>query len=210
MNRIKHQEIGGGHSSERKIIIDCTEIEGTFEVMAIRQKSNMFLDDEELDCEICYSERDALLAFDRILKKYLLPLQQAVFSAGMKPGERYTLLRFSEFGFPVVHKFTLHEVRCTTYAQYGDVASLRITPYRKRSLCALTLYNQSFAIFKGWQDLDSNLWNETVRKGNGIKVERTKYACFDYRFFEECQTALKNPLVVYKHYQTGTNGMVYA
>lgn len=41
-------------------------------------------------------------------------------------------------------------------------------------------------------------------------MRRSKYGCFDPRYFEDVLGKLKNPVVVYKEYKSGANGKAYA
>ena len=206
MRRIAHQIIGGGYASDGpQITVDAAEIaSGVFEVMALRG------DGEELDCRTAGTEADALRDFGEILRKHLRPLQAAVFSAGMVPGGKYTLLHFNEFGQMVAQKFRFHALDCTTYAQFGDAVKITCTPYRKRGVYKWTLYNKSLAIFEGWQDLpEAALW-DVISDGKDVTVRRGKYACWDADGFKVCAGILKNRLSVYENFRHGKNGRVFA
>ena len=207
---IAHQEIGGGYSSDGpKIIVDTTEIfPGEYETMALY--GNGPLHGEELDSRTADNEADALRDFREILTKHLRPLQAAVFGAGMIPGEKYTILHYNEFGFLIAQKIRFHSVDCTTYAQYGDAVTITCTPFRKRGKYRWTLYNKSFAIYAGWQDLpESALW-DVISENEKVTVKQTKYCCWNADGFTACKGILKNCLMVYEDFKTGKNGKVYA
>lgn len=205
MREIMRQEIGGGYSNKRKIIVNCVELcPGKFEVMALLQ------DGEELDCMETETECEAVAAFWKILWKYLLPLQKEAFSANMKPGGKYTILTLNEFGHPIAQKITFHTLDCATYAQYADVVKVTCKPYRKRGTYRWNLYNKSFAIYDGWKDLKESAYQTVLQSGNGVTVSRFKYGCFDSNFMEDCMATMGTPLALYKNYQTGVNGKIYA
>ena len=84
---IAHQEIGGNYTMRRKVILDTAMMPGgTFETMALHE------DGEDLDTRIAHSELEAMEHFKELFEKYALPLQKALFSAGMVEGGKYTIL----------------------------------------------------------------------------------------------------------------------
>ena len=177
--------------------------------MAIRN-GNIFIDDEELECVTVRGIEKAKKSFDEMLSHYLEPIQKAIFDAGMIRDERYTLFCLSDFGFPVTIKFTFYGYEFTTYAQYSDVVKLIFRPFRKRSLYGMQLYNRSFAIFKGWQDLRKEDTTITISEDDNSKIVKSKYGSFDSRYIEEGLRLLENPVVIYKNYKTDVNGKIYA
>lgn len=199
---IKHEELKGGYSMGRKIIIDACEVFGEFEVMA------MYSGGDELEYVTVSTEAEAVKAFDEILVKYAEPLQKALYNK-LKEGGKYTLVYLSEFGFPIAQKITFHSMRCTTYAQYSDVVEMVVTPYRKRNQHKKYFYDCSILIFEGWQDLQDEKINNTIKDEDGIKITMSKYSCFDARYIDDLEKAFKNPIVIYKKYKTGKNGKIY-
>lgn len=123
---IKHEELKGGYTMGKKIIIDACEIFGEFEVMA------MYEDGEELESKTVTTESEAIKVFDDLFLKYAEPLQCALYNK-LHSGKKYTLVYLNDFGFPVAEKITFHSMETTTYAQYNDVIKMIFTPYRKRS-----------------------------------------------------------------------------
>ena len=67
---IKHEELKGGYSMGRKIIIDACEVFGEFEVMV------MYDGGEEIESHIAEDEAEAVKVFDEMLLKYAEPLQK--------------------------------------------------------------------------------------------------------------------------------------
>ena len=206
MRTLYHQEIGGGYSNRRKIIVDAAEIRPEeFEIMALRAA-----DGEELETVIVHNEVEAKKAYDEMLSHYLEPLQRAVFDGKLVPGEKYTLFHLGEFGFPIAWKITLLDYEYTTYAQYSDVVKLTFKMFRKRNTYQHYLHHESFAIFKGWQDLKKEDMVNVLSEENGVKTVMSKYSCFDSRYIEDGLSLLENPVVIYKNYKTGANGKIYA
>lgn len=205
MRTIKHEEIGGGYSGKRKIIIDACELSiGEFEAMALYE------DGEELFGHETYDEDSIIDIFYNLIGQYAEPLQKSVYCAGLVSGGKYTLAYCNEFGFPVVQKITLDSVQLTTYAQYSDCVRLVFTPYRKRTMYAKTFYNTSLLIFEGWQDLPENFGFTVERETADCTMRKGNYACFDSHYIDDLEKVLKNPIVVYKNYKTDVNEKIYA
>ena len=206
-NTLDHEEIGGGYTMQRHITIDAADLRNTcghIEVMALTG------DGDELDSATVTDEAAALAEFNRMLQKYAGPLQKAMNAAELKPGHRYTLVYLAEFGFPVAQKITFDGMSFTTYAQHSDVVKLVFTPFRKRSKYSRRFFNCSLMIFDGWQDMDENAINETVRETEQIKITKSKYSCFSASYIEDLEKVFKNPVMIHKDYKTGVNGKIYA
>lgn len=205
MRTIRHEEIGGGHTHTRKIIIDACEFStGEFEAMVLTD------DGEELAGYAAYDEDSITDVFYNLVEQYTEPLQKAVYCAGLVPGEKYTLAYCNEFGFPVTQKITLDSVQLATYAQYSDCVRLVFKPYRKRTKYAKTFYNTSLLIFEGWQDLPENFGFTVERETADCTMLKSNYSCFDSRYIDDMEKVLKHLVVIYKNYKTGVNGKVYA
>lgn len=200
---IKHEELKGGYTMGKKIIIDACEIFGEFEVMA------MYEDGEELESKTVTTESEAIKVFDELFLKYAEPLQCALYNK-LQPGNKYTLVYLNDFGFPVAEKITFHSVRSSTYAQHSDVMEMIFTPYRKRSQYRKLFYNCSIMFFEGWQDLKEEEIKVTLEDNKNVKITRSKYGCFDSRYIDDLENCFKNPVVIYKNYKTGVNGKIYA
>lgn len=200
---IGHEELKGGYTMGRKIIIDACEIFGEFEIMA------MYENGEELESKTVSAEIKAIKVFEDLFLRYAEPLQCALYNK-LQPGKRYTLVYLNEFGFPVAQKITFHSMRTTTYAQYSDVMEMIFTPYRKRTQYRKLFYNCSMMIFEGWQDLKEEEIKETLEDNKNVKITKSKYGCFDSRYIDDLENCFKNPVVIYKNYKTGVNGKIYA
>lgn len=200
---IKHEELKGGYSIGKKVIIDAVEAFGKFEIMA------MYEDGTELESFETNTEVEAIKAFDEILLKYAEPLQKALYNK-LEEGGKYTFVYLNDFGFPVVQKITFHSMKCTTYAQYSDVIEMIFTPYRKRNQYRKYFYNCSLMIFKGWQDMKEEDTHKTLKDNESVKITMSKYACFDSRYIDDLEKVFKNPVVIYKNYKVGKNGKLYA
>ena len=200
---IRHEELKGGYTTGKKIIIDASEIFGEFEVIA------MYEDGEELESETVSTEMEAIKVFNDLFLKYAEPLQKALYNK-LQEGKRYTFVYLNEFGFPVAQKITFHSMKAKTYAQYSDVMEMTFTPYRKRSQYKKCFYNCSFMVFEGWQDLKDEDIKETISDNDSVKITRSKYGCFDSNYIDDLENCFKNPIVIYKNYKIGVNRKSYA
>lgn len=207
-NSLYHAEIGGGYTLRRKITINAADLRplgGQIEVAAITENG------DELNSTTVTTETAALAAFHSMVQQYAEPLQKAVDAAGLVPGRKYTLVYLSEFGFPIAEKITFHGYALTTYAQHADAVRLTYTPCRKRSTRGrLFCGSSSLLIFNGWQDLPEQATSETLKEDEKIKITRSKYESFSSSYIEDAAALLKDPVLIFKSYQTGANGKVYA
>lgn len=203
IRKIAHEELKGGYTMGRKIIIDAAEVFGEFEVMAMNES------DEEIESQTANTKSEAAKVFDEMLLKYAEPLQKALYGR-LTAGQKYTIVHLNDFGFPVAEKITFHSMRCATYAQHSDVVEMVFTPYRKRSQYRKLFYNCSLMIFEGWQDLKEANTKEILKDDGTVKIVKSKYGCFDARYIEDLEKVFENPVVIYKNYKTGTNGKKYA
>ena len=201
--QINHMELFGGYSGKQKIIIDASEIFGEYSVMALYENG------EEIEEKISKSEKEAMDLYKKMVEKYLEPLQKVAFMAGLVPGNKYTLFYLNDFGFPVCQKITFERMEFSTYAQYSDVVKLIFKPYRKRSVYQKYFYNCSLSIFEGWQDLREEDTKILIKEDQNVKITQSKYSCFDANYIKDGNKLLKNPIMIYEDFKTGTNGKIY-
>lgn len=205
MRTIKHEEIGGGHSGKKKIIIDACELStDEFEAMVLDEYGN------ELAGYTAHNEDSIIDVFYSLVNQYAEPLQKAIYSAGLVAGGKYTLAYCNDFGFPVAQKITLERLKLCTYAQFSDCVRLVFKPYRKRILYAKTFYDNSLLIFDGWQELPKDFCFAVEQEAEDCTMKKSNYTCFDSHYIDDVERILKNPVVVYKNYKTGVNGKIYA
>ena len=204
MKRIKYEELKGGYTLGKKIILSTVEMFGEFQTMALYENG------EELDSLTTDTEEKAIAFYNKLFELHAEPLQKAVYNGKLKEGNKYTLVYINDFGFPTVQKITFHSIKCCTYAQYSDCVRMTFTPYRKRNKWEKIFYNCSLMIFEGWQDIRESDTTKLISETDFVKVTRSKYSCFDARYIDDLEKTLKNPVVVYKNYKTGNNGKIYA
>lgn len=202
---LARQELGGGYSHGPKITIDTSEIEpGLFETMALRPGGT------EIESRQTHDEKQALLDFAEILKNQAGPIQKAFLKADMKQGERYTIFKLDDFGFPTAMKIMFQSMELTTYAQHRDVVKLTYRPARGRRDVYVFITEGSFAICKGWQDLPKDFGYEVTSHENGVTTMKSKYSCFEAGFFEDMKEIMKDVISLHEDYRKGVNGRLYA
>ena len=200
-----HATIGGGYSNTPKVDITTEKVSDDCFVTIVYNHALVCRQDIVSD-----TLGEAERVFTEKRNAYLKPLQAAAFSAGMVDGGKYTILYYTEFGQLVAQKIRFHGMEPTTYAQYGDAVAITCTPFRKRGKQIWTLYNKSFAIYEGWQDLPESATMETLRETPEVKVQRWKFSCWDANGFTACKDILKNRLALYEDFKRGVNGKMYA
>lgn len=96
-----------------------------------------------------------------------------------------TILKFSEFGFPITIHTTITSAEDKSYAQYKESLQIIHKPKRK-----LTNYRniitgrEQIAIYDGWLNIDDKA-SQVIESSNNVTVSRSKYGCFDNRFITD-------------------------
>lgn len=103
--------------------------------------------------------------------------------AGLKSGQRITIVRIGEFGGISVRRVVFDSYECGSYAQYQDAVKMIFRPERKRSLYSTWFYRDAL-IYDGWlNDLPEDLLHDVEMRGN-VRITRTKYTSFDYAQYD--------------------------
>lgn len=125
------------------------------------------------------------------------PFQKAIINANLIVGKKYTLVYMNDFGFPVADKIVFKGVSPCQYAQYTDAIKLKARRARKRTDMYINFYDCSMAIYEGWNDLPETVSHEKV----GEYLYRSRYACFDARYFDDCVNYFGKPIVEYRNFK---------
>ncbi len=204
MKSYRKVEIGKGY--EKKITIDISDVFGEYEVIAMNEEY------DDLDLKRFDNLDEANKYFDELVEKYMGTIQKLIYDTNLEIGKRYTLIYCDEaMGFPVARQITLEKISYKPYAQYDDNVTLeyKLKNHRKYSYMS-HLHRISFSIFDGWQQIpDSVIW-ETISENAEVRTRKTKYLCFDARYMEDANKAMKNPVVIYDGSVVGVNGRRYA
>jgi hypothetical protein len=109
--------------------------------------------------------------------------------------EKVTIVKFSEFGFPVVFETVLNKVINEPYAQYKESLILIHKPKRKRSLWKnRILPNESLLVYHGWLNVKDELFYH-VTKTAGMTIKESKYGCFDDQYLYDVIQQYGEPFI---------------
>ena len=143
-------------------------------------------------------EPDIIQEFRQFYIDNAEPFQKAIINANLIIGKKYTLVYMNEFGFPVADKIVFKGVFLCQYAQYTDAIKMMARRARKRTDVYINFYDCSMAIYEGWKDLPETVSHEKI----GEYLYKSKYACFDARYFEDCVRYFGKPVVEYRNFKT--------
>ncbi len=90
-----------------------------------------------------------------------------------KKDEKLTIVKISDFGYPIVFTIKFDKIFLTNYAQYNNCIQIQGKLPRARKLKAwLVRPNQEFAIFRGsYTDEDFKSFKKVVTDNESVKVE---------------------------------------
>lgn len=124
------------------------------------------------------------------------PLQKSFLSADLKAGNKYTLVFYSEFGFPVSVQVTFDSMRICGYAQYDDAVLLYYRQKGKRKVVGRYFYGyKKLAIYEGWKELPEDFGFNTIRSNSEYTLKKSKYTSFDERYFSDALSVLGSPIL---------------
>jgi hypothetical protein len=133
-----------------------------------------------------------------VVREYLSlnsPITQATRKLNGLIGEKVTIVKFSEFGFPVVFETVLNKVINEPYAQYKESLVLIHKPKRKRTLWKnRILPNESLLVYHGWLNIKDELFYH-VTKTAGMTMKESKYGCFDDQYLHDVIKQYGEPFV---------------
>lgn len=117
-------------------------------------------------------------------------------------GRKVTIVKFNDFGFPVVMNTVIERLEVKPYAQYKESVKIVHKPKRKRTPCYnMILPQESLMVFDGWLDIDTDkLTNEVIKDNEHVTVKQSKYGCFDKQFMiDALNTVGVKPIVQINH-----------
>ncbi|WP_431785814.1 hypothetical protein [Paenibacillus lactis] len=117
-------------------------------------------------------------------------------------GRKVTIVKFNDFGWPVVMNTVIERLEVKPYAQYKESLKIVHKPKRKRtSYYNMILPQESLLVFDGWLNIDTDkLTNNVLKDNDRVTVKQSKYGCFDKRFMiDTLDTVGVNPIVQINH-----------
>ncbi len=112
--------------------------------------------------------------------------------AGLKPGQRITIVELGTFGWISASQVTVKNFECGQYAQYKDSVKLTFRPKKKHGWYQ-NWYHGDLMVYDGWiGDIPENVLFEISENGV-VTTKRSRYASFDhaqytavYDYFKSC------------------------
>lgn len=95
----------------------------------------------------------------------------------IEENQKVTIIKQSEFGFPIAIQIKFKKMYLKDYAQYKDCLRIVGTPARKRKCYEYLIRPyQDFTIVNGWVDI--NNYTKTIEENSSVKVTSLG-TCFD-------------------------------
>jgi|GEM_PF-6095954 len=124
------------------------------------------------------------------------PITQATSKLTGLIDKKVTIVKFSEFGFPVVFETVLNKVINEPYAQYNESLVLIHKPKRKRTLWEnRILPNESLLVYKGWLSIDTDKLMYNVSHETGMTIRQSKYRSFDRQYLADVIEQYGDPFI---------------
>lgn len=143
------------------------------------------------------TEAEALKSHEELLGAQLHPLQARFHKAGLKKGDRFTLVKYNDFGFPVAIMATLNRVEYHPYAQYDDNATVVYVPQGKRNPRFVHLHNEPFIVYGDWRPVPDEVVYSITHPREGVEARTARYTCFDDRYMDDIKAAMSDYLVAW-------------
>ncbi|RXZ78149.1 hypothetical protein EBB07_29280 [Paenibacillaceae bacterium] len=95
---------------------------------------------------------------------------------------KVTIVKLSEFGFPVAFQTVIKKVVVKPYAQYSESLRILHRPKRKRSNYEnIILPDESILVYDGWINVDIDS-TKNITESKHFIIKQSKYRCFDKRY----------------------------
>lgn len=134
-----------------------------------------------------------------VVREYLSlnsPITQVTRKLNGLIGEKVTIVKFSEFGFPVVFNTVIDKVENKPYAQYNEALWLTHKPKRKRNLYRnIILSDESLLVYRGWLNIDTDKLMYNVSNESEMIIRQSKYHSFDRQYFADVIAQYGEPFV---------------
>lgn len=128
----------------------------------------------------------------------------------IKSGEKYTILMFNDFGFPVTLHTVIYKAYVGSYAQYNNMLYIEHKPKRKRTVYKMPILPyQEVYIWEGWLDIDNDSFWKTKQNGDmTVKISRMS---FDKEFLRQQvnKTKIRPFAILDRDYYVNTEEIEY-
>lgn len=114
----------------------------------------------------------------------------------LTPDRKVTLVKFSEFGFPVLINTVIKNVEVKPYAQYNESLRIIHKPKKKRSLFQnIILPKDELLVYDGWLNVDlDSITKVSLKEDDSVKITQSKYMSFDRNFINDIVSTLGQPI----------------
>ena len=111
-------------------------------------------------------------------------------------GEKVTIIKFSDFGFPILFHTVIQKVENKPYAQYDESLIIVHKPKRKRTLWKnIILPNESLLVYKGWINIDKDQLLYDTSKDENMIIRQSKYSSFDDQYLHDVISQYGKPYI---------------
>lgn len=130
----------------------------------------------------------------------------------IQTGEKYTLFGFNDFGFPQTTHTVIEKISIEKYAQYDNALFIVHRPKRKRtSYRKVVLPDNTLYIYKGWIDVESEMYGKAEHRENGTIIRTSQFSSFDKGYINKGINSVSNkPIAILdRDYHTTINDSDY-
>ena len=114
----------------------------------------------------------------------------------LKVGNRYTIVKMGDMGFPFALKIELVELKIEPWAQYQETFLLIFKEKGKRKLRALRFFPRSeFLVYENWHDADTNIFVSTETTPLGTLVRKSLRSCDNEYLLRARRSVKETPLI---------------
>ncbi|WP_311078260.1 hypothetical protein [Paenibacillus polymyxa] len=117
----------------------------------------------------------------------------------LKQDSKSTIIKFNEFGFPMILHTVIKGFKIEPYAQYSDSLVIAHKPKQRRKVWETrVLPYEELMIYDGWVDIDTDkVLNNVIKSNDFVTVKQSKYRCFDKRFLSDIRNLINvQPLAI--------------
>ncbi|KAF6620462.1 hypothetical protein HFE03_07350 [Paenibacillus sp. EKM102P] len=116
----------------------------------------------------------------------------------LKPEQKATVIKFDEFGFPMVLHTVIKGSLIEPYAQYSDSLVIAHKPKQRRKVWETrVLPYEELMIYDGWVDIVTDkVMHNIIKSDEHVTVKQSKYRCFDKNFLSDIKGLINQQPVI--------------
>ncbi|MDP9675204.1 hypothetical protein J2W97_001187 [Paenibacillus jamilae] len=117
----------------------------------------------------------------------------------LKQDSKTTIIKFDEFGFPMVLHTVIKGFEIEPYAQYSDSLVIEHKPKQKRKAWKTrVLPYEELMIYNGWVEIDTDkIMHNVIKSDEYVTIKQSKYKCFDKSFLSDIKGLInQQPLII--------------